>query len=147
MKLADMFERYELKRRELIERDRSVLEDHGDGDPDGFGEEPDDFGDRDAPRAPGGDDEEFRGAPADPAIGFEDEPDGSTFSGEPVFGEIPEPSADPEDGLWHGNAGADVSFPDYEGPKHRSSEHPGEEPDERGFFPRPKKNRAKRSRR
>lgn len=133
-------------------------------DEDDFGDEPEDFGDKTVATSFGGEDveqpEEFRGAPADPAMsGFEDKPDGSEFDGEPVFGDVPEPIVDPDASLWHGNIGwnddetgssssshrTSVSFPDYEGPKHRSSYHPEDKPDEKGFYPRasskPKKSR------
>jgi hypothetical protein len=102
--------------------------------------------------------DEFKGAPADPDMGFSDEPDNTTFAGEPVFGDIPEPSADPEDDLWHGappwdadETGAsggqhhtNVTFPDYEGPEAKNS-WPTGEPDEKGFYPRSKSSKKKRS--
>jgi len=135
---------------------------HSSGDD--FGDEPDEFVDKDTSYLDGDDDDEddgeFRGAPADPMLapksaGFEDEPDASTFSDEPVFGEIPEPSADPESPLWHGQIDLDepseehrssVSFPDYEGPSHRSFSQ-DDKPDEKGFYPRPKTSKTKKSRR
>lgn len=143
-------------------RAQSRSEDPIEPDADDFGDEPDEFVDKDMSYASSSDDEsgEFRGAPADPVLapGFEDEPDGADFGGEPVFGDVPEPIVDPEAGLWHGNIGweddetgssgsehrTSVKFPDYEGPKHRSAHHPEDEPDEKGFYPRSQSSKKKR---
>jgi len=108
--------------------------------------------------------EEFNGAPADPEMGFGGVPDDSTFGDDPVFGDIPQPSADPEDDLWHGAPPWDadetgvsggqhhtnVTFPDYEGPEAKNSWSPGgwdkePKPDEKGFYPRSKSSKKKRS--
>jgi hypothetical protein len=124
-----------------------------DDERDDFGDEPDDFGSKSVATSFGGEEapDEFVGAPADPALADfgEDTESGSEFDGEPVFGDVPEPIVDPEDPLWHGGAGwedetgssgperrSSVSFPDYEGPKHRNGSDLGGGPDEKGFYPR-----------
>jgi hypothetical protein len=157
MKLRDMFiSEEQLAADSLI---REVHEELWLRESDGFGEKPSDedgFVDEE-PEASSKEeeddegDEEFNGAPADPVAAGSAE----GFSDEPIFGKIPEPSADPDSSLWHthvefdgetlDNASdhVDVSFPDYEGPKARSA-HDDEERDEHGFYPRASKKKSKK---
>ena len=137
-RLVDMLEVYEERRRRILQEqggEETVEEEPKKSsrrhEPDDFGEDPDGgaFFESESEE----EDEEFRGAPADPEMsdGFGEQP-GDDY-GVPQFGDIPEPSTEPDDALWHSNVGWNDDETGSPSEKHRTRvEFPEREEDEEG---------------